>query len=269
MQTSFSSMCVGICALFIFGCGFPTSMSGQTLKQSAKFDLPGPGGKRLKIAGGIDEAQLQEQSAAIKALNLQFVRSGTNLTVLRSIELNLNPDGQGDMESASLRRLDLFLGCFHSSLRKKADQTPRYLAALRNPDIQILGHPRSRIYNFREGLQADWQTVFSTAADLGKAVEIDGYPDRQDLNIELLRIARSTGVRISLGTDSHGPAQLRFMDFCAAAALIAGIPAASILNYMDKDALCGWVDDLRSKIRPSAMPRNKRKLCLKNATVDV
>jgi YVTN family beta-propeller protein len=47
MQTKFSSMCLGICALLIFGCGSPTSMSGQTLKQSAKFDLPGPAGKRF------------------------------------------------------------------------------------------------------------------------------------------------------------------------------------------------------------------------------
>jgi YVTN family beta-propeller protein len=47
MQTKFSSMCFGICALLIFGCGSPTSMSGQTLKQSAKFDLPGPAGKRF------------------------------------------------------------------------------------------------------------------------------------------------------------------------------------------------------------------------------
>src|SRR5258708_29750401 len=47
MQTKFSSMCLGICALFIVGCGSPVSMSGQTLKQSAKFDLPGPGGKRF------------------------------------------------------------------------------------------------------------------------------------------------------------------------------------------------------------------------------
>jgi DNA-binding beta-propeller fold protein YncE len=47
MQTKFSSMCLGICALFIPGCRSPASMSGQTLKQSAKFDLPGPGGKRF------------------------------------------------------------------------------------------------------------------------------------------------------------------------------------------------------------------------------
>jgi YVTN family beta-propeller protein len=47
MQTKVSSMSLGICALFILGGGSPAGMSGQTLKQSAKFDLPGPGGKRF------------------------------------------------------------------------------------------------------------------------------------------------------------------------------------------------------------------------------
>jgi hypothetical protein len=36
----------------------------------------------------------------------------------------------------------------------KEDQTERYLAALRNPSVHILGHPRGRIYNFRVGLKS-------------------------------------------------------------------------------------------------------------------
>jgi hypothetical protein len=85
------------------------------------------------------------------------------------------------------------LGCFHSAPRRKEDQTDRYLAALRNPAIQILGHPRGRIYNFRLGLKADWPRVFAVAAKLDKAVEIDAYPDRQDLSIDLVRLPKKSG----------------------------------------------------------------------------
>ena len=165
--------------------------------------------------------------------------------VLRSIELNLNPIGEGDMDRQFLNRLDLVLGCFHSSLRKKEDQTERYLAALRNPDIQILGHPQGRIYNFREGLVADWKRVFDTAAELNKAVEIDGYPDRQDLSVDLLEIARASGCRISLGTDSHDPQQMRFMDFALAAAIKAGIRRDRILNFLSAEDLQNWAAALR------------------------
>src|SRR5436305_860346 len=136
-------------------------------------------------------------------------------------------------------------GCVHSSLRTKEDQTARYIAALRNPAIQILGHPRGRVYNFRLGLTAEWEDVFDEAARLDKAVEIDGYPDRQDLNVDLLHIARKAGCRISLGTDSHGPDQLAFMEYSAAAALQAGIPRDRLLNFMGVDELLGWVQQVR------------------------
>lgn len=192
--------------------------------------------KGLKIAGGIDEAAVERQAKEIAAVN-----ETTDVTVLRSLEMNLNPRGEGDMESTCLRKLDLVLGCFHSSLRKTEDQTERYVAGLNNPNIQILGHPRGRIYNHRLGLNADWKKVFGTAAKLDKAVEIDGYPDRQDLSLDLLRVAKACGCRISLSTDSHGPSQLRFMEFSAAAALLAGIQPSLILNFMPREELLGWV----------------------------
>src|SRR5690348_17883061 len=176
----------------------------------------------LKIAGGIDEAQLAQQGREIDAINGSLAPSGKKLRVLRSVEMNLNPRGEGDMESGALAKLDIVLGCFHSSLRTKEDQTERYLAALRNPTIHILGHPRGRIYNFRLGLTADWPRVFDLAAELDKAVEIDAYPDRQDLSLDLVKLAASSGCRISFGTDSHGPSQLRFIDLALASALLAG-----------------------------------------------
>jgi putative hydrolase len=176
--------------------------------------------KGLKIAGGIDEDQLAKQGEEIAAVNESMGRNAGGFRVLRSVELNLSPIGAGDMDQAALDRLDLVLGCFHSALRRKEDQTERYLAALRNPSIHILGHPRGRIYNFRLGLKADWARVFALAARLDKAVEIDCW-DRQDLSIDLLAIARKEGCRVSMGTDSHGPAQLEFMELGVAAALQA------------------------------------------------
>lgn len=139
------------------------------------------------------------------------------------------------------------LGCFHSALRRKEDQTERYLAALHNPSIHILGHPRGRIYNFRLGLSADWARVFALAAELDKAVEIDCYPDRQDLSIDLLAIAKKEGCLISMGTDSHGPSQLEFIELGVAAALRAKLDPKRILNYMPTDRLLEWAASVRER----------------------
>jgi histidinol phosphatase-like PHP family hydrolase len=203
--------------------------------------------KGLKIAGGIDEKRLAKQQAEIAKVNMSTLRGGGKVTVLSSIELNLNPRGEGDMDSRALAKLDLVLGSFHSVLRVKHDQTARYVAALRNPDIQILGHPRGRIYNYRLGLRADWSRVFAEAAKLDKALEIDCYPDRQDLNLALLKIARREGCRISLGTDAHHPWQLEFIELGLGAALKAKIPAARIINFMALRDLKSWVARVRAR----------------------
>lgn len=193
--------------------------------------------KKLKIAGGITEAELREQGREIAAVNREFAG---RIRILRSIELNLDSEGNGDMDADALHELDLVLGAFHSALRKTEDQTARYLGALKNPNLHILGHPRGRIYNYRLGLKADWPRVFELAAKLDKAVEIDSYPDRQDLNVGLLKLAKKAGVRISLGTDAHHPWQLQFIDFGLAAAAAAGIPKERILNFMTCEQLLAW-----------------------------
>jgi histidinol phosphatase-like PHP family hydrolase len=208
--------------------------------------------KGLKIAGGLDEKRLAKQGREIIALNKQLAKQGRGFTVLRSAELNLSPDGESDMEAESLEQLDLVLGCFHSALRRTEDQTARYVAALRNPDIQILGHPQTRIYNRREGLHCDWSKVFAEAARLDKAVEIDGDPSRQDLRISLLKLARKEGVRISLGTDAHHPDELAYMELSLAAALKAKIPGDRIINFLSLDDLTAWIAQVRSKIRTRA-----------------
>jgi len=87
--------------------------------------------KGLKIAGGINERALRKQGLEIANINNLLLKVGAKLTVLHSIEMNLNLHGEGDMLPQSLSSLDMVLGSFHSSLRTIQDQTDRYLAALR------------------------------------------------------------------------------------------------------------------------------------------
>jgi len=241
------------------GSGTVAEMADVARKRNYDYIAITDHSKGLKIAGGIDEKALRKQAGEIAKTNLSILsatgrtrhgeRSSARLTVLSSIELNLNPRGEGDMNPKALARLDIVLGSFHSVLRVKHDQTARYLAALRNPDIQTLGHPRGRIYNYRLGLKADWARVFAQAAKLDKAVEIDCYPDRQDLNLSLLKIAREEGARISLGTDAHHAWQLEFIELGLAAALKAKIPAEKIINFMSLAQLKDWVAKVRRKSR--------------------
>lgn len=196
--------------------------------------------KGLRIARGMDEGRLAEQAADIAAANDELEREGRGIRVLHSIEMNLSPEGEGDMDAGALARLDLVLGAFHSKLRETEDQTDRYVAAVRNPAVHVMAHPRGRRFNVRLGLLADWPSVFEAALGAGTAVEIDATPDRQDLNVELLELARQADVWVSIGTDAHSTGELAFIEFGLAAAIRAGIRRERILNFLPREELLVW-----------------------------
>jgi histidinol phosphatase-like PHP family hydrolase len=195
----------------------------------------------LEIAHGMGADMLAEQGRAIDALNASFEAAGDPFRVLRSQEVDLFADGSIDMDDASLSSLDLVLGAFHSALRAKDDQTERYLAALRQPRLHVLAHPKARMYGRRPGLSADWRRVFAEAAARGKAVEIDATVWRQDLNVELATIAREEGVRwFSIGSDAHRADELAMLPFGMAIAALAGVPRDRILTYRPVEFVRDW-----------------------------
>ena len=67
------------------------------------------------------------------------------------------------------------------------------------------------------------------------------------MSIDLIKLARKAGCRISIGTDSHGPSQLEFIEFGLAAVLKARIDPDRLLNFMSRDDLAGWAARLRDR----------------------
>jgi putative hydrolase len=204
--------------------------------------------KSLKIANGMDEERLAGQGVRIDELNAELRASGDPFRVLRSIEMDVFPDGTADMEPETLASLDIVLGAFHSKLRIREDQTERYLAALRDPSVHVLAHPQARMYGRRSGLRADWPRVFAEARAQGKAVELDATPARQDLSVEFARVAMAEGVPwFSIGSDAHSALELEFLPFGLATASLAGIPRERILNYRTFEEVLAWGAELRAR----------------------
>ncbi len=195
----------------------------------------------LAIAHGMTAEQLAKQGRLVDELNAAFEIEGDPFRILRSMEVDLFADGSLDMDDATLSTLDLVLGAFHSKLRSKEDETARYLAALRQPRLHVLAHPKARMFGRRAGLTADWRRVFAEAAALGKAIELDATVWRQDLNVELATIAREEGVQwFSIGSDAHTAFELEFLPFGMATAALAGIPRDRILNYRPVEFVRAW-----------------------------
>jgi len=192
----------------------------------------------LPIAGGVSMARLAEQHREIDRLNATH---RDRFRLLKGIEANIRADGSVDMEPEELRLLEVVVAAPHAVLRSPADQTERMLRTVSTPGVNILGHPRGRMYGSRPGVTADWKTVFAAAADAGVAVEIDGDPARQDLDYDLAALAVTAGCLFALDSDAHGADDFAYAETAVAHARLAHVPADRVINCWPLDRLLAWI----------------------------
>jgi putative hydrolase len=191
----------------------------------------------LPIAGGMSMAKAIEQHLQIDALNDAY---GGRFRLLKGIEANIRADGSVDMEPHELNHFEMVVAAPHSALRSTADQTSRLVRAVSTPGVNILGHPRGRMYGSRPGVAADWDAVFERAARTQVAVEIDGDPARQDIDFELARRAVRAGCLFALDSDAHSTEELAYAETAIAHARLAGVPADRVVNTWPLDRLLEW-----------------------------
>jgi histidinol phosphatase-like PHP family hydrolase len=199
----------------------------------------------LPIAGGLSLAELGRQRQEIARLNR---RLHGRFRLLQGVEANILADGEIDLPLAARRRVELVVAAPHSQLRSDESQTARMLAAVRSEAVSILGHPRGRKYGVRPGVSADWESVFAAAADAGIAVELDGDPQRQDLDFALARRALAAGCLFAIDSDAHATEELRYAETALAHAHLAGIPADRIINFWPLPRFLAWLEERRSPI---------------------
>ncbi|HET9483147.1 MAG TPA: hypothetical protein VFO79_04250 [Xanthomonadales bacterium] len=77
--------------------------------------------------------------------------------------------------------------------------------------MDIFGHPTGRLIGKRPGAQFDLSEICKVAADHGVMIEVNAQPERLDLDDVSVHAALAAGVRLTIGTDAHAPAELRFM----------------------------------------------------------
>jgi DNA polymerase (family 10) len=186
-----------------------------------------------KYAHGLEADRLAAEIAEIEALN----RTLDGFRVLKGIEVDILGDGSLDLDEELLGRLDFVVAAVHSGFKKNV--TERMLKALENPHVRTIAHPSGRLISGREGYDVDLDKVIEGAARQGKALELNSYFDRLDLDELHLKKAKEKGVKITMGTDTHFADGLAMMRYGLGIARRAWLEKADILNSLDADALLG------------------------------
>lgn len=195
---------------------------------------------RLRVANGLSAERLREQLGVVAGL------SGDGFTLLSGIEVDILDEGELDQEDDLLSALDVVVASAHSKLRMdSAPMTRRLVAAVSNPQVDILGHVTGRLVEGARGTrppsQFDAREVFAACAQHEVAVEINSRPERQDPPDELISIALEAGCLFSIDSDAHAPGQLSLLDYGAERAERAGVPPERVVTTWPLDRLRGWL----------------------------
>jgi len=179
------------------------------------------------IAHGLDTKRLRQQITEIKELD-QRIR---DMCIFTGVEVDIRADGSLDIPDEILQELDIVIAAVHSSLGQGKEQmTKRILAAVENPNVDVLAHPTCRLLPDREAVAVDMEEVFKAAARTNTVLEINAMPSRLDLKDIHAYRARELGVMLAINTDAHSTDQLRFIRFGVGTARRGWCQATDILN---------------------------------------
>lgn len=197
----------------------------------------------LSVARGLDPARLEEQLREIDRLNRQLA----GIRILSGCEVDILRDGTLDLPDELLARLDVVVASVHSAMGlDEREMTDRIVAAMRNPHVDIIGHPTGRILGRREPYAVDMERIIQVAAETGTCLEINASPDRLDLNDVYARWAHARGVMIVVNTDAHSTEGLDRMGYGVTVARRAWLGKADVLNCLPWPELKARLKDGRT-----------------------
>jgi putative hydrolase len=193
----------------------------------------------LTVAHGLDAERLESQLERVARLNEELAP----FRILTGVEVDILDDGRLDQDADLLAELDVVVASVHSKLRmSEQPMTDRMVAAMANPNTDILGHCTGRMVlgKGRPESTFDADLVFTACAHFDKAVEINCRPERLDPPMRLLEQVVATGCKVSIDSDAHAVGQLEWQPYGCARAAEAGVPVERIVNTWPAEQLLEW-----------------------------
>jgi DNA polymerase (family 10) len=189
----------------------------------------------LGIVNGLDPERLAQQRIEIDQVQQEM---GDSIRILQGTEMEIRADGSLDLPDEVLAKLDVVIASLHVSLRQPREVvTGRLLNALRNPHVDIIGHPSGRLLPNREGADLDWDAVLKAAKENDKLLEINASPSRLDLDEIYARRAVEMGINLCINTDAHSAENLDLLEYGVSVARRAWVSPQRIVNTWPVDRI--------------------------------
>lgn len=194
-------------------------------------------------ANGLSDERLVKHIEAVREVAKKL--KGT-INVLAGSEVDILTDGRLDYPDELLAELDVVVASPHAALSQEPKKaTARFLKAIENPYVTMIGHPTGRLVLRREGLSPDMEAIVKAAKDRGIALEINANHWRLDLRDTHARLALEHGVKLAINTDAHGQGDLGQLPYGVLTARRAGATKEDVINCMTAAGLKKWLGSTR------------------------
>jgi len=183
--------------------------------------------KRVSMANGLDAGRLRAHWKEIDKIR----KRTAGIEVLLGVECDILEDATLDLDDEVLSEADWVLAVLHYGLKQPRNQiTKRLLAAIKNPNVDCIGHPTGRLLLKRPGADVAFEEILKAAADHGVMMEINAHPQRLDLDDVHAAAARNLGIPIAINTDSHSVNGFDMMQYGVFQARRAGLEKKDVAN---------------------------------------
>jgi DNA polymerase (family 10) len=160
-------------------------------------------------ANGQSEERLLKQIEEIHKINASkkfkpFVFAG--------VECDILSDGSLDFSEKILKKLGFVIASVHSSLTQdEKTMTKRIIKAIEHPCTTMLGHLSGRLLLRREPCAVNVHKVIDACIANKKIIELNGNPERLDMDWRLWHAASEKGLLCCINTDAHAAEHLDFI----------------------------------------------------------
>jgi DNA polymerase (family 10) len=193
--------------------------------------------KSNQYGNGLDESRLEEKLKFIKKLNSEQ----KDVVFLNGSEIEVNNDGNLDYDDDIINKFDIALASIHKGFKfDSKTNTIRFKKAMGNKYIDIIAHPTGVVFGSRAPYFIDIECLIDDAVKFGKALEINSYYLRLDLNEENSRKAKEAGAFISINTDSHRSNNLDMIRLGVDIARKAAFEKKDVINTFSLKELKKW-----------------------------
>jgi DNA polymerase (family 10) len=183
--------------------------------------------KRVTMANGLDATRLRQHWLDIEKARGQI----SGIEILRGIECDILEDATLDLDDEVLSEADWVIAVLHYGLKQPREQImQRLLNAIRNPHVDVIGHPSGRLIGSRPAADIDYTTFLKAAAEYGVMLEINSSPTRLDLDDVQAAAAKALGIPIVIDTDSHATNGFDTLQWGVGQARRAGLTKEDVAN---------------------------------------